>query len=92
MQVGPNTRRAGPLGLIRSRRRRSLIAFLLVQAAAVGLVVVSIILDGILRPSSGVELIWQVGAFIAALTLSWRSLAGFVPDLDRRWRVRRRIF
>ena len=83
---------AGPLGLIRSRRGWSLIRFLLVQAAAVGVVVVSIVLDGILRPSPSLELAWQIGAFFAALILSWQGLARFVPDLDRRWRVRRRTF
>jgi hypothetical protein len=58
----------------------------------VGVVVASIALDGILRPSPGVELVWQIGAFFAALILSWQGLARVVPDLDRRWRVRRRMF
>jgi len=62
------------------------------QAAAVGLVVASIALDGVLRPSPGVELGWQLGAFVAALVVSWRGLARFAPDLDRRWRAHRRIF
>jgi len=65
---------------------------LLWQAAAVGIVVAGIALDGILRPSPGVELGWQAGAFFAALFLSGRGLALYVPDLDRRWRARRRMF
>jgi len=70
--------------------RRGLLRFLLWQAGAVGCVVVSIVLDRILRPSSGVEVAWQIGAFFAALRLSRQGFAGFVPDLDRRWRVGRR--
>jgi hypothetical protein len=65
---------------------------LLWQAAAVGLVAASIVLDAILRPSPGVELAWQVGAFLAALILSWQGLARFIPELDRRWRIRKRMF
>jgi hypothetical protein len=83
---------AGPTGLIHGRRPWGLIRFLLCQAGALGVVVASIALDGILRPSTGVELAWQAAAFFAALFLSWRGLARFVPDLDRRWRVRRRRF
>jgi hypothetical protein len=64
---------------------------LLWQAAAVGLVAASIVLDAILRPSPGVELAWQVGALLAALILSWQGFARFIPDLDRRWRIRRRM-
>ena len=60
------------------------------QAAAVGIVVASIALDGTLRPSPGVELGCQLGALIAALVVSWRGLARFAPDLDRRWRARQR--
>ena len=83
---------AGPLGLIRSRPRWKLIRFLLCQATAVGVVVLSIVLDGILRPSQGLELAWQIGAFFGAVILSWQGLARFVPDLDRRGRPRRRTF
>lgn len=51
----------------------------------------SIVLDAALKPSPGVELAWQIGAFFAALILSWQGLARFIPDLDRHWRVRRRM-
>jgi hypothetical protein len=57
-----------------------------------GVIAVSIALDGILRPSPGVELAWQIGAFVMAIFLSGRGLARFVPDIDRRWRVRKRMF
>ena len=70
--------------------RWSLLRFLLLQAAAVGVVLVSIVLDSLLRPSPGLEVVWQFGAFFAALFLSWQGLARFVPDLDRRWTIRRR--
>jgi len=83
---------AGPLRLIRSRRRWSLVRFLLCEAGAIGVVVIGIVLDGALRPSPPLELAGQVGAFFAALVLSWQGLARFAPDLDRRWRVRRRMF
>jgi hypothetical protein len=83
---------AGPLGLVRSRRNSGLLRLLFWQAAAVGIVMASIVLDAALKPSPGVELAWQIGAFFAALILSWQGLARFIPDLDRRWRVRRRVF
>jgi len=83
---------AGPLRPIRGGRRWSLIRFLRCEAGAVGVVLLGIVLDAALRPSGAVVLASQTGAFLAALLLSWRGLAGFVPDLDRRWRARRRMF
>jgi len=87
-----NPVQAGPLGLIRASRRRGLIRFLLCELGSIGVIVISIALDAALRPSPKVELAWQIGAFLAALFLSWHGLARFIPDLDRRWRARRRMF
>jgi hypothetical protein len=82
----------GPRGLARSRPAAGILGLLLWQAIALGVIAVSIALDGILRPSPGVELAWQIGAFVVAIFLSERGFARFVPDIDRRWRIRRKMF
>ena len=83
---------AGPRSRIRSRAGSGILGLLFWQAAAMGVVSAGIVLDRILRPAPGIELAVQAAALIAALFLCGRGLDRFVPDLDRRWRVRRRMF